>query len=520
MMRSTMLVPGLVLLIATPSPAGTYWVSPTGAATWGAAESDNPLSGTAACSLETASANAAAEDTVYLRGGDYFGQEIRPLQSGLADEKRIVFSNFEDEKPVVRESEGIFILKQSWITVRGIEFRSMKSFFRIFGSHYINIEHCVFDGRSKDADLWAGGLICEDRVNRVADPEDSTHNRVAHCRFFRWYWHGEIRDRGAIFDIGIISSKTDKSSHNLVEYNEMAYGGHHPFGVFSTNNVIRNNYFHNETDPDEWSYPGYRGSITQGSSAGRNLWEGNRFAFCDHAGLCVRSPKNIVRRNYFYLNAQGGIQVVSNAQFPDNKDAADDNRIYHNTFYRNGHRENYPGFQGGIYFANWRRVSPHGNVIRNNLFYDNRNGQVAMESRVDDPQIIDNNWDNDRNPLFVDTSDGGPADISRPVLRLQDSSPVTDQGAWLTTIVSSDGDGRSFQVEDAGFFTDGWGIIEGDLIQLEGHDAAAYVKRIDYASNTIVVDRAMSYSNRTGVALAYSGNAPDHGAFETGTADN
>ena len=507
------LVFGIQFIITPAVFAGTYWVSPNGKAQWEDAQSDTPLNGDAATSLRMASRNASAADSVYLRAGIYEGQDIRPRHSGMSNDQRITFSNYQDEKVIIRESEGIFILKQSYISVKGIEFRSMKSFFRIFGSHHVNIEHCVFDGRSEDADLWAGALICEDRVNRVPDPEDSTHNRVAHCKFFRWYWHGEIRDRGANFDIGIISSKTDKSGFNLIEHNEMAYGGHHPFGVFSKNNVIRNNYFHNETDAAQWSYPGYRGAISQGSSAGRNLWENNRFGFCDHAGLCVRSPNNIIRRNYFYLNAQGGIQVVSNAQFPDNKDAADHNRIYHNTFFRNGHREKYPPFQGGIYFANWRGVSAEGNVIKNNLFYDNKNGEIAMESRVV-PQIVERNWDNRIDPLFVDTVDGGPKSMTRPDLRLKNESPAKNKATGLTVITSADGTGISFRVADASYFADGWGVAEPDEIQLYGDATSARITEVDYDSNTITLSRRVDFRRGQYVSLAFSGSAPDYGAYE------
>ena len=505
----------LTLLLTLSAFADTYWVSPNGKSDWAAAKSDSPLSGDAATSLITASANAKAGDIVYLRGGEYLGQEIRPRHSGESDAQRIIFTNHKDETVVIRESGGIIVQKKSYVTVKGLEFRSMKTFFHIFGSHYVNIEHCLFDGRSKTDGRWAGGWICENRVPGVADPEDSTHNRVAHCKFFRWYWRDKIRDRGAIFDIGVISSKTDKSSHNIIEHNEFAYGGHHCLGIFSKQNVIRNNYFHNETDPKEWDYPGYRGAITQGSSAGRNLWEGNRFGFCGHSGMGLRSPNNIIRRNYFYQNDQGGLQVVSNAQFPGNRDAADNNRIYHNTFYRNGHREKYPPFQGGIYFANWKQVSAKGNVIKNNLFYDNKNGEVSMEDTVL-PQIIENNWENRIDPSFIDIKDGGPQVKDKPNLRLKNDSPAKDKGTWLTTITSNNGTGRSFKVEDSSFFMDGWGIIEGDHIQLEGQSIAAKITGVNYSTHTITLDRGLTFTQGQGLTLSYQDEAPDLGAFEIG----
>lgn len=506
----------LFLALCAAVDAGTYWVSPTGNASWPDANSDAPLDDASATSLRTASANAKAGDTVFLRAGTYDGQEIRPRNSGLSEKQRIVFSNFAKEQPVLRESEGIYILKKSYITVKGIEFRSMKAFFRIFGGNHNSIEHCLFDGRSKSATLWAGALICEDRVNRVPDPEDSTHNHVSHCKFFRWYWKGEIGDRGAIFDIGMISSKTDGSSHNLIEQNELAYGGHHCLGVFSKRNVIRNNYIHNETDPKEWDYPGYRGAITQGSAAGRNLWEGNRIGYCGQSGMGLRSPYNIVRGNYFYLNDQGGIQIVSNAQLEKNKDTADHNRIYHNTFYRNGHNERNPAFQGGIYFANWRNVSAVGNVIKNNLFFDNKGGEVTMESRVS-PQIVASNWDNSRDPRFVSKRHRGPHATELPDLRLEKDSPARDQGTWLTSISSPDGEGLSFEVDDPGYFMDGWGVTDADRIRLKDSELTYRLVSVNYETKTITVDRPISFRRGQGVTLHYSGAAPDLGAHELKT---
>jgi len=90
--------------------------------------------------------------------------------------------------------------------------------------------------------------------------------------------------------------------------------------------------------------------------------------------MALRSAHNIFRFNTFYQNGSGGIQVVSSAAGVDH---ADYNRIYHNSFYHNGQQATDPGFQGGMYFANWSGQSPVGNVVKNNIFYDNKNGNSA-----------------------------------------------------------------------------------------------------------------------------------------------
>ncbi len=495
-----------MICLASPLHAATYWVSSSGETPWKQAESATPLSGKTACNLVMASANASAGDTIYLRGGTYSGQDIRPVNSGESDSERIIFSSYKDEKVLFTESDGLHIEGNSFITVTGMEFRQMKLFFRIYGGHYNTISHCLFDGRSKDSRAWAGAAIAADR-----ERNPSTHNWIHHCQFYRFVYKDDLPNRGALLDIGNLNGDSSSgSTHNRIEHNILAYGGHHTFGVYSKYNVIRFNYTHNETNPNNWDFPGYRGGVTQGTSGGHCLYEGNRFGFSDQAGIGLRSPNNILRRNQFYHNGQGGIQVVTNAV---GRDRADENYIYHNTFFHNGHREKYPGFQGGMYFASWSGVSPKRNVIKNNLFFDNKNGSISYD-RPAEPQTIENNWDNANDPRFIDTSSTNPNLTDRPDLRLSRTSPAKDRGRWLTSITSESGRGQKFQVRDAKYFMDGWGIIEGDRIQLQRQKQAIAVENVDYATNTITVERELTYTKDQGVGLAYTGAAPDPGAYE------
>lgn len=69
---------------------------------------------------------------------------------------------------------------------------------------------------------------------------------------------------------------------------------------------------------------------------------------------------------------------------------ANSNRIYQNALFHNGHLATYSGFQGGLYFSAWSGQSPVDNVVKNNVFYDNKNGSVSYDGPVD-PQIIEDN---------------------------------------------------------------------------------------------------------------------------------
>jgi hypothetical protein len=464
--------------------------------------------------IDKANHALAAGDTVFIRGGTYAGQIIQPARSGVSETARIVYAAYNGEHVLFRDAaHGIYLYKKSFITVSGIRFVSLRRFLRIYAGHYNVISHCTFDQRSPASEDWAGGRIANDFRDTTSNSEPSTYNRVQHCHFTRWSYGAFADHRGSLLDIGHSVKTGDLSSYNLIEDNIFSYGGHHTLGVYAPYNVIRRNYFHNETNQDEWEHEGYRSSITEGPSAGRSLYEGNRFGHTDTSGMALRSSRNIFRFNYFYHNGAGGIQVVSNLA---GVDRADENRIYHNTFYHNGHQATYAGFQGGMYFANWSNQSPIGNVVKNNLFFANRNGSVSYDGAVA-AQVVENNWDrNAVDPGLVDLSGSGPGNPSKPDLRLRSDSSAIDQGACLTTITSACGAGTSFGVEDAGYFMDGWGIpgVQGDEIQLAHSRQRVRITHVDYKANLITVETPLTWTQGRGVSLAYEGSAPDLGAYE------
>jgi hypothetical protein len=502
------------LLAEISSPDTTYWVSFDGQAVWTNCRGATPLNGASACALSTANTNAVAGDTVYLRGGTYSSQEIRPSNSGTSESNRIVFTNYNQENVLIRDSAyGIYIYKKSYITVNGINFYSLRRFMRIYAGHYNTISYCNFDTRSPASGDWVGALIADDFNDSTPASENSTYNWVHHCTFYRWVYGAYAEHRGGLLDIGSWEQDpVDESYYNLVEDNTFAYGGHHTLGVYSKYNVIRNNYFHNETNPANWAFEGYRDSITEGPVGGYNLYEGNRFGFAGGSGLALRTPYNLLRFNLFYYTGGGGLQVVSSAA---GQDHADYNRIYRNTFYHDGYLETDPGFQGGMYFANWSGQSPKGNIVKGNVFYDNKNGAITYEGQID-PQVIENNWNqNSLDPGFVNPSATDPDNPNLPDLRLRANSPAIDAGAFPTKITSADGAGVQFQVGDARYFVDGWGIphVQGDEIQLADGQRAR-ITNVNYETNLITVDRALTWTQNQGIGLAYEGLAPDLGAYE------
>jgi len=193
------------------------------------------------------------------------------------------------------------------------------------------------------------------------------------------------------------------------------------------------------------------------------------------------------------------------------------NRIYNNTFYKDH------------YAIRTTSNEPHiDNIFKNNIFYNSQvydlyhnseqaagfhyfhnnfypgNKSAIVFSKIENIKFrLVNSVEN---PLF--------ADEANEIFTLSTNSTLIDAAEFLTIITSESGSGKSFTVADASYFIDGWGITDGDKIQLEGNDTV--VKTIKIVGNTITVDNNISWNKGDGVSLSYNGSAPDIGAVESG----
>jgi len=70
------------------------------------------------------------------------------------------------------------------------------------------------------------------------------------------------------------------------------------------------------------------------------------------------------------------------------------------------------------------------------------------------------------------------------------------------------------ELQDTGFFCDGFGIVPGDMIQLEGSAETYRIESVDPTGNAVVVDRPLVWKKNQGVGLPYVGPAPDIGVCE------
>ena len=91
-------------------------------------------------------------------------------------------------------------------------------------------------------------------------------------------------------------------------------------------------------------------------------------------------------------------------------------------------------------------------------------------------------------------------------------------GTFLTKTVSSGSSSKTMKVNDSSYFYDGYGIDgeAGDLIQLSGQSTTARILSISKTTNTLTLDRSLTWTAGQGVSLVYNGTKPDLGAYEYG----
>lgn len=490
--------------------------------------------------IARANQRLSAGDTVYIKAGTYNNEAINPVNSGTSDSARITYKNYKNDivtiGNAVSTSTGLNLSGKSYVTVQGINFTGQNRFLYITnGAKHNIVAYCNFDNArltNGAVATWAGSAV----------NYSSQYNWIHHCRFSK-YGYFDSNDHSVVMDIGLEEDSQDQTRYNLIENNSFFHGGHHVVGVYGKYNVFRNNYFHNEP----WSMgtsSSDRGAVLYGnrvlnfsgysSNGGRNLFEGNRVAYSSDPsdnngsnGIALNSSDNIIRYNTFVNNISAAVGLSLTSSYLQ---SIVGNKVYSNTFFNNGHNPYDPNdamssavglaiYSGSYVIRN--------NTFKNNLFSEHRivvgeyNINTSDRKGLISQQTFLNNWDGDTqgDPQFVsaDTRTNDPMNPAVPDLRLKSTSPCRDKGAYLAKITSATGSGTVISVDDAGYFFDGWGIpgVSGDTIQIFGTSTKANIVRVDYVSNAITLDRAVSWTQGQGISLPYSGSAPDAGAYET-----
>jgi cysteine-rich repeat protein len=459
---------------------------------------------------------AVAGDVVPIRAGTYT-QQLVPANSGTAG-NYITFENYLSESVFIDTGTGMAI-------------------------DISNRDYLILDGLRVDGSSWLEARNSHNNIIRNCEFRNSpASGTTGNVRFIQ---SNNNRVMNSILDGANDNIVLIDSNYNVVEGNTITEGIHSVWGIRCGDfNIIRNNYFENSQQKIGEVYD--CGSDTTQvpnsfDSTKHNVIEGNIFALTapetlpermsQGNGIQYGGQEGIIRNNIFYNNRGPplGMQV-----YGDESLFNVNNRIYSNVFHQNT--------CGSIDLA-----SPDNAVSKNNIMFSNEacggggNTQVLYRSPFPTNSIYDTNNIIGTAPgqnVFQMEFGGGDLDtlafmqgqeanilnnievipgfvdaVGRDY-NLLPGSPMIDAGTFLTT-TSGASSGVSMAVADARYFFDGFGISGevGDIIELDDGQTARILS-INYATNTLTLDASLTWSLGQGIALAYSGSAPDIGAFE------
>ena len=529
------------VLFAASAQAATIYVSPNGNDGNSGSAPASPLK-----SISAASNKASAGDRILLMSGTY-SEPIRPVRSGQAGSP-ITYEKYGSDPVVIRGSatslrSAFDLTGVSHIVIDGIDIDGVaprpnariEHFATITNSRYITIRN----GKFKYAHGWHGiGVV---GASEYVTIEDNVIDWVG-------TWDaGSGTDKGS--DVGDSITIESSAQRVLVQRNKLYHGGHNLMRVAGRNCVIQDNVFNNDWRDVLGGDAGQRSAsfIGRDNLIQRNVFSAARASADSTRNTLfkVEGTGHIARQNVGYDSIALGISSAGK-----DKNGANQLRIYNNTLYRLGHA-------GWMLILYGTSAAVGDNSFVNNLIVDSRMssgnkgdtvfkvanagqgptanstmfGNIVYSSEGKSPEVVLDGFDG-AIPLSTAQSKY-PSQFwknASSAVRFKSASPRTltdfdlqatstgiDQGQFLTHTTGS-GNSRQLPLKDARYFTDGFGLIQGDSLQLEGTNQPVRAISVDYASNIVTLEREVQFSSGQGVALVFSGVRPDVGAREFGSA--
>ncbi len=501
------------LALTTSAQAGnTYYVSPTGS-------SGNPGTQASPWSLAKANSDLVADDTAILMDGSYSTQ-IKPSNSGTAGNPITYKAQNSRMAFLTSGNPRILIDNRSYITLDGIKsLHGTSRWLHGNNSSHITVNDCEFIGS-------ASGSFEKGRFR------DSG---------------GYITVTNSYFDDQADGIHIRESLGHFIANNQILEDVHSPLVLMGvTDSVVENNYFNN---PVHRNIEILSTRLYMPPNERRTNYiviQDNYFFADDDAdkasSIKMNSSYSILRRNVFDQCPDWSLRFPQayGSTVGDRPEGwfCVDNRAYNNTFYGNGEsiqaaKSNSVISQGGAYGGTicinniiyagtgikqinlYADIQPtdisffYNSIMRSTPGQDvfDVNGlKTVAEVESAWPANYANNYEH--NPMFTNAA----ADD----FTLQPGSPCIDAGGNLTTTVGS-GSGTVVPVADSLYFTDGYGVIDPDVIRVG--DNRVQIVSINRSSNEITVDSSISWSDGDPVNLDYFGLAPDLGAFESGSSE-
>lgn len=523
------LVPGTFRTFSTESASNEFYVSATGNDS-NAGTLESPWR-----SVQTAASRLRPGDTVYVRGGVY-KERIRLSKSGNATEGYVTLRNYQGEVPILNgaglpAAEMILGTNIKYCKIQGfritenagagivfygasdhIEIRNNEISHQSGSGHAILVSTLVWPNQLAARDIIVDGNYLHDLVTGV----DTAYNEALTLAFDieRFQITNNIIERTSYIGIDMIGKSATFMDGYLPKPHTITQMPWPRMGYVS-NNVVTNGG--RLSSVSAIYVDGGKDIVIENNAAGNNYGYGIVVSSEDQNFVTERI---IVRNNRSWSNTRqyaastGGktqnIRFVHNTAYtqkPDTRsfmlgpgeDVLFKNNISQNAFFSsqvgNYHLEHYfgtsssPRLDYNAFYVPGLFFQYKGSAYTTFSAYQGASGQDQNSITLD--------------PLFTNAAAGD--------FTLQSTSPCIDRGDFLTR-TSAAGSGATVPVLDARYFSDGYGLREGDLVQIG--NSRTRVIGVDYNAKTLTVQPPVSWASGDGVSYPYSRSAPDMGALE------
>ena len=500
------------LLAASVAMANVYYVSPTGSST-NSGTIDSPWS------LSKANGALVPGDTAILLDGSYSTQ-LAPVQSGTEGSPITYRAQHSRQVILTVSNPRIEVSYRSYITIDGIKATNGNRWAIGNYASHITINDCEFTSFGNGSFetgrfYYTGGYIhiTNSYFNGQADGihiREGAGHYIANCTILQ-------DEHSPLVLMGVRESVvTNCYFSNPLErcIEVLATRLYMPPNQHTTDYiVIQDSYFSNITSAQA-------------------------------SAIKLNGSYSIVRRNVFDGCTNSALRLPqaygSEVDYRPEGWFCQYNRLYNNTFYGNAEsiqatRDNSVIALGGTF--------GHHVLVNNIIFGGSGSKQVDLyvNTQPADVAMYDNSivrgstpgqavyyWNGaytvpaiqaafpaynannmELNPLFLNAA-------SHDFHLAPGLSPCIDAGGPLTTTVAA-GSGTVVPVADALFFTDGYGLIDGDIIRIGSHRVR--VTDVNYPSSQLTVDTSINWTAGQPVYADYNGAGPDLGAFETQAAN-
>ena len=562
----------IICLISSPllvscSRTTTFYVAPTG--------SDlNPGSQSLPWkTIQKAAETMVAGDTVLIHAGTY-EEKVTPAHSGT-DGEYITYQNFGDGEVVIdaqggKRSACIAVTGKAYLRFIGLHLKNAgfddlnSAFVAYSGSHHLVLDQITAEDSRFGILLRGDNTASEDpsvSVRFVTIQNSTIRNNAAYGIFLYFkvtdsvigpnnIIYNENQTNGVPVDdqYGIdldtdYPGKPENGPRRISIIGNEIYGnriqGIRPWNA--QNILIQGNYTHHNGATGIQVEDGCANVIVDG-----NRSEYNAQGYEYESGIWIDSTVNALVQNNIVRGNQIGLMVTStnralvrnNLIYDNNRASSGSNAMgavinsdsanvtfVHNTLWRNGMSDS----RGNLGFCMKPPVT--NTVIKNNIFaesagmYDGWMNCALFSdyNNIYNDRALTVGWlDQDLDWLsYVNLSGQDSHSITTDPLFINPStndfslsklSPDIDSAGPLTQTTSA-GSGKTINIGDARYFSDGLGFIAGDLIKIGAE--IAVVTGVDYDANTLTVDHLIKWNQGDTVSFLYSGVGPDRGAKES-----